>query len=719
MKNHPRNSGLRLLGRCLPLFLLAVLIVESFFLFRELPKAEPVFPCPGVITADPSCNMRRDPNTSREVLRELRRDVKVTVLSQVEGEAVGENNIWYEIQYGNIYGYVSQIFVRLEAETPTLPLPPAMNIPGEAEFRASLEAEGFPADYQAKLMALHSQHPAWSFKALHTNYAFENAVRGEYRPGVNMVTSTAPPEYKSMAETDFNYASNSWVEYEPGWVGASEALIAYQMDPRNFLDETQIFQFENQQYNAAMDYRHGLAAILAESFMNPTVPVSYVDTSASQQTLGLSYVDLLVQAGESSGVSPYHLASRILQEVSPKGSDSVSGTYQDMIGYYNFYNIGAYGGSDPVYAGLMTARDGISGYSAAKNESFLFPWTDPARAISGGAVFIGQDYINVDQQTLYLQKFNLLSRFTRPFTHQYMGNVLAPEYEAIDVYKAYVRMGALDEAKEFLIPVFASMPAQTPSPTGGGNPNNWLRDLWIHGTPIQDFTPEKFEYRVDISSATRGIYVQALPWNQESSVYGTGVYILKPGVNEILLQVTAPAGAVRQYRLCVVQGSETAGVDPKALPQLKSSQYKLNALGYLYGADPAQGLNQAELIRNSYPVPEGYQIDVVDASGVSASGPVGTGAAVRLMANGRVLNEFPIVILGDGNGDGNIDVLDINMLFSRISQLKSQGGTAADLALDVNQDGSADVMDLNLIFQQINGGAKISQTLAAKTVTQR
>ena len=92
---------------------------------------------------------------------------------------------------------------------------------------------------------------------------------------------------------------------------------------------------------------------------------------------------------------------------------------------------------------------------------------------------------------------------------------------------------------------------------------------------------------------------------------------------------------------------------------------------------------------------------------------------MRLMANGRVLNEFPIVILGDGNGDGNIDVLDINMLFSRISQLKSQGGTAAVLALDVNQDGSADVMDLNLIFQQINGGAKISQTLAAKTVTQR
>ena len=335
MKNHKRNSGLRLLGSCLPLFLLAVLIVECFYLFRELPKAEPVFPCPGVVTADPSCNMRRDPNTSREVLRELRRDVKVTVLSQVEGEVVGDNNIWYEIQYGNIYGYVSQVFVRLDAETPTLPLPPAMNIPGEAEFRASLDAEGFPADYQAKLLALHSQHPAWSFKALHTNYAFENAVRGEYRPGVNMVTSSAPPEYKSMAETDFNYASNSWVEYEPGWVGASEALIAYQMDPRNFLDETQIFQFENQQYNAAMDYRHGLAAILAESFMNPTVPVSYVDTSATQQTLGLSYVDLLVQAGETSGVSPYHLASRILQEVSPKGSDSVSGTYQDMIGYFN------------------------------------------------------------------------------------------------------------------------------------------------------------------------------------------------------------------------------------------------------------------------------------------------------------------------------------------------------------------------------------------------
>ena len=692
------------------LILLALVLSELYFLFREQPKAEQIFPVRGVITADPSCNMRQDPNTQRESIRELRKDVFVTVLGPVEGEMVGDSTVWYEIQYGNLYGYVSEHFVRLDNQVPAAPGLSA-EFPGESEFLQDLQNQGFPADYQEKLLALYRKHPSWTFKALHTNYSFDTAVRGQNRPGVNMVTATAPPEYKSKAEHDFNYESNTWHEYEPGWVGASEALIAYQMDPRNFLDEIQIFQFENQQFNENMEYREGLSQILAPSFMAGQEPVSYINTDGLKEQLGSPYLELLIQAGVDSGVSPYHLTSRILQEVGPQGSHSVSGEYSDMVGYYNYYNIGAFGGSDPVYMGLVSARDGLAGYSEAQLQAMMFPWTDPYRAIAGGAIFIGQDYINVDQHSLYLQKFNLVSRYSTPFTHQYMANVLAPEYEAIDVYKAYEQMGALDSGQEFVIPVFADMPLSSPSPTGGGSPNNWLASIKVNGKDIPKFAPTRYEYELQISSATKGIAVEASTWAPDASLTGTGVYHLKPGRNEIILQVMAPSGAVRNYRLSVVQGELTADKDPYALPKIHSDLYQMDALGYLYGLDPLQNLNSRERLLSAFALPDGYHTDLVNKAGESKQGNAATGDALRLLAGTEVVNEFPLVVLGDANGDGSIDVVDLNELFAVITLTANSKGTAYDKAMDANQDSKIDVMDLNMIFQQISGGVAIPQRL--------
>ena len=59
-----------------------------------------------------------------------------------------------------------------------------------------------------------------------------------------------------------------------------------------------------------------------------------------------------------SGVSPYHPASRVKQEVvtGPTSlSNSVSGTYKGHEGYYNFYNIGA--NDSPEEAQLLMGLD--------------------------------------------------------------------------------------------------------------------------------------------------------------------------------------------------------------------------------------------------------------------------------------------------------------------------------------------------------------------------
>ena len=109
-------------------------------------------------------------------------------------------------------------------------------------------------------------------------------------------------------------------------------------------------------------------------------------------------------------------------------SNSVSGTVSGFEGLYNFYNIGAYhstvaGGA--IANGLKYAMNGST--NAALNESMLIPWTDPYRAILGGAYYIGYSYINRGQNTIYLQKFNMTP--TSTYSHQYMANVEAPYSE--------------------------------------------------------------------------------------------------------------------------------------------------------------------------------------------------------------------------------------------------------------------------------------------------
>lgn len=55
-------------------------------------------------------------------------------------------------------------------------------------------------------------------------------------------------------------------------------------------------------------------------------------------------------------------------EVGRNGSGSVSGTVEGYEGYYNFYNIGATAGTNPVLNGLKYARYGSTGSGPTDTE---------------------------------------------------------------------------------------------------------------------------------------------------------------------------------------------------------------------------------------------------------------------------------------------------------------------------------------------------------------
>ncbi len=330
---------------------------------------------------------------------------------------------------------------------------------------ASNKYEGidqFPGSYQGYLTELKKKHPNWKFKALYTNLDWNYVIQQENQFGKNLVPKNYSDAWKNTTPGQYN------VEVDRGWVDSSKEAVQYCMDPRNFLYEARIFQFETLSYEPHSNSLTGTDKILYGTEFYQT-KVSYVDSSGNWIHMAETYADLILRAAKTSGVSPYHLASRIKQEVGPFLShSSISGTVPGFEGLYNFYNIGATSSPEPMGAiknGLQYARDG-KGASQDKKDKYHIPWNTKEKAITGGSIFIGASYINVGQNTIYLQKFDVNDdRNGNLFTHQYMTNVLAPYSEAKSIYNGYQKSGLLDLDMTFLIPVYNNMPeVPIPSP---------------------------------------------------------------------------------------------------------------------------------------------------------------------------------------------------------------------------------------------------------------
>lgn len=336
--------------------------------------------------------------------------------------------------------------------------------------------ENFPDSYKPYLYELQKKHPNWNFTALYINLDWKYVIDNENVFGKNLVPKSYSDRWKNTTPGEYN------VEVDAGWVDSSRRAVEYAMDPRNFLNEVRIFQFEGLSYNETTNNIAGIEKILyGTEFYNRIV--DYLDSNGNKITMTSKYSDLILSAGKTSRVNSFHLASRIKQEVGPFLShSSISGTVEGFKGLYNFYNIGATSSSEPMGAirnGLQYAKDG-KGASAETKAKYLIPWNTKERAITGGAIFIGSSYIHLGQNTVYLQKFHVTSNTGGElFWHQYMTNVLAPYSESKLTYNGYSNTGLLNDSIEFIIPVYNNMPS---TPTE--NPNILESDFTNDNTKV-------------------------------------------------------------------------------------------------------------------------------------------------------------------------------------------------------------------------------------------
>ncbi len=475
------------------------------------------------------------------------------------------NNVYRHVGFQHkgrmYYGYIDDSWVTPYNEESDIIYPSGGNMyTSEADFELYMEQQGFPESYKPFLRELHYQYPNWVFEAYYTGLEWETVLDEESIAGKNLIPNSKSVGWKSLEAGAYDWTKDKFVVYDGStWVTASREAIAYYMDPRNFLNDSNIFMFEVLRYAPAYQDEAGVESILSST---PFQYKYYSYTDDSGYSNALSYAQTFIAAAEYSGVSPYHLATRVKQEVvtsSTTASNSVSGTVSGYAGLYNFYNIGAYhstaaGGA--IINGLKYAKNGASNNDEL-NDASLIPWTNQYNAIVGGAYILGTNYINRGQDTIYLQKFNVTDNST--YYHQYMANVEAPYSESRKTASAYRDMESLPIV--FSIPVYFNMPEEpAAAPKQTYNPNNWLKTLTVYDidgndlqlTPTFNLKTDQVYYLV-VDSDEEVLQIEAKAVSGTTTVLNTGFHGLEYGSNTITITSVAENGDMRDYIIIVVR----------------------------------------------------------------------------------------------------------------------------------------------------------------------
>ncbi|MGN1165400.1 MAG: SH3 domain-containing protein [Lachnospiraceae bacterium] len=329
----------------------------------------------------------------------------------------------------------------------------------------SSELEKFPTSYQTYLKKLHEKHPNWVFVALNKSLKWNDIVKEESVSGSasgtnqSLLPDSSYTLLLSKASTDYSVSKGKYIAKDGStWVSASRPAVAYYADPRNFLTDNYIFMFEALNYNSSYHKIAGVQNILKGTDLYDK-KISYINTSGKTVNIDMTYDEAIFAAGGKNKVSPLFLAAKIRQETGASlKNKSISGKTSPYIGYYNYYNIGAYSSNQgsAVLNGLYYAKGGSN-----NSKTYGRPWTSPVLSINGGAEFLAKSYISRGQNTVYFQRFNTV--VSPYYQHQYMQNLTAAASEAKTTYNSYKSMGILDDSYVFYIPVYENMPSQSSS----------------------------------------------------------------------------------------------------------------------------------------------------------------------------------------------------------------------------------------------------------------
>lgn len=524
---------------------------------------------------------------------------------------------------------------------------------------------------------------------------------------------------------------------QTGHINTTPLGVSYFMDPRNFIgDARTIFQFEKLSYDSSVHTLAGVEQIVANSFMNNTI--SYINTSGALVQTGERYASVILEAGQTHNVNPYYLASKIIQEVGNNGSGSVSGSVAGYTGYYNFYNIGAYAsttggavqnglnrakkeGWDSPRKSILGGASFIAGsyISIGQNTPYLQKFNvvksplyqhqymsavhDPAQSaystysgynnlntLHSNHKFLIPVYNNMPDRTASNVFLNDAVRTGR-CTAQPVNVRTGPSVDATIAKSASNQNLSLSEGTS--VEILGGYRTGDTIPMYRGQ--LWY-PFWYYvrfsdsyGKSYTGYVYEKYiETDASItltkgSSKTLGYTLQPAGSTDKpmfmsidtriASVNANGQVVAKStGTTRVVAFLSS--GSFDIINVNVVEEGQNppseGGGNPTAIT---SPNYEVSPAGYIKGLTENTTLSafKNRVNNNSY-------IKVFDSTGKEITDPnarIGTGAVVKLINNGVVVDTKTIVVRGDINGDGVVNVTDMINIKSYI--LGNRGFTGA------------------------------------------
>ena len=571
------------------------------------------------------------------------------------------------------------------------------------------ELAKFPDTYKTKIEALHAIYPnaifvaqdkfvnwrtakeetvTWAKMMSYEYYIAWESDLGYSGRDRNLIWYEYNEGYRAHPSWAYNYYTDKYTAFDNGnWYAAAYKTIEYYMDPRNFMDENNIFMFESLYYH---DYQtsEGVEDILKGTFMaNKACPGGE----------GKTYAQTIIDAANANSLNAYYLAARLRQEQGVNGtSPLISGTYAGYEGYYNYFNVGASGSSN-----AEITRNGLQ---YAKNKG----WNSPYKAIVEGASFIRSNYVGANDQfnvkgqlTLYLNKWDPFGPLLG--NNQYMQNITAPVSEAQSILSSYKKK---DDYKTysyiFYLPVYANMPEVTTLPPMG-SPNNYLKSLSVNGTGVTDFDGAKTSYTYTVSGAATEAYVDYTKVNSKAKVEGAGTITLTGEKTTVAIKVTAENGDVKTYNL-TIEKSSTGNISVGEV--LAGTEYRHDdtyLFGFELGTD-ANVLKENLLAANNSAVVTIKNSNNEDKN----SGILVTGDKVSITSNGET-KVYIIIIYGDLTGDGLIDSADLLRMRQHLIGTKPLQNEFLVAANVIKTDNVVDSSDLLRMRQHLLNKNKIEQ----------
>lgn len=536
--------------------------------------------------------------------------------------------------------------------------------------------------YKKLINDMKAKHPNYVFLVYYTGMDWNEVITTEYKGhGVS-------PHNLFQVSSNYN---GMWQcplcgtqKYDNGsWCCASKEALAYMMDPRNSINDSDVFQFKDLE-GSDVSYED-IARVVA----------NYGPYLNNQEA-----IQAIVDASVQYNVNGYFLVAKIVNEHGKNGSTLSNGQGYNgkYAGVYNYFNIGSYGN------GTATIINNGLSYAQSKG------WTSIRASIFGGAEVVKESYITrYSQNTLYYQKFNVSGK-SPVASHQYQQNIMAAQSQGTSLKQYY---GNSNTAKTytFIIPLYENIPA-----TVSARPDPTKQNTITYENGVVQNVSTSLKVRASangtaIGALNNGESIKILQRAQNkvgnyywdlivSNVDGTYGYAAREVGGEVCiasLGTTGTSGGTAETPTKPVEPEKPEEPEEPEEPEIKVDIEKdivLKETGYI---DAIPEVNYEHII-------EKYENAIVtDNKGNKVEeGNLGTGYTITIGEE-----NFKIVKKGDTNGDGVVTVLDVVYLLNAIKGTRSLENEFKEAACVKNVE-EFNVLDAVYMLNYIKGTISFS-----------